>query len=217
MKKSLMLVIVMMTSTIIFAQHAPHANPGHRGQGHRDHADRFEKMKTDLSLTDAQYASIKSIDQKYVNKRTALWSDTSQTREAKGAAMRSMRTDEDQEISALLTADQKAKWDKLRAEQADKHKAHFQKIAEAREAKLKTTLGLSDDQSQKMQAVNQQFREKFMALRKSDTKDKAAFDKLKADHEAAIKGVLTPEQFQKWNTLRTEMRKKHQRGHVQKG
>jgi hypothetical protein len=211
MKKSLMLAIVMMTSTIIFAQHAK--------SSHKGHTDRFEKMKTDLALTDAQYASIKSIDTKYNNKRDALKNDSAQTREAKGAAFKTMRTEEENEIAALLTADQKTKWDKLKAEHGEKRKEHFQKISEQRDAKLKTTLGLSDDQSQKMKAVNQQFMEKFGALRKSDTKDKAAFEKLKTDHEAAIKGILTPEQFQKWTTMRADMRKKHghEHGHMQKG
>lgn len=213
MKKSLMLAIVMMTSTIIFAQHAKNS--------HKGHTDRFEKMKTDLALTDAQYASIKSIDQKYINKREALKDDSSQTREAKGTAFRTMRTDENNEIMALLTPEQKAKWDKLKTEHGEKRKEHFQKISEQREAKLKSTLGLSDDQSQKMKAANQQFMEKFSALRKSDTKDKAAFEKLKTDHEAAIKGILTPEQFQKWTTMRADMRKKyehgHEHGHTQKG
>lgn len=206
-----MLAIVMMTSTIIFAQHAK--------SSHKGHTDRFEKMKTDLALTDAQYASIKSIDTKYNNKRDALKNDSAQTREAKGAAFKTMRTEEENEIAALLTADQKTKWDKLKAEHGEKRKEHFQKISEQRDAKLKTTLGLSDDQSQKMKAVNQQFMEKFGALRKSDTKDKAAFEKLKTDHEAAIKGILTPEQFQKWTTMRADMRKKHghEHGHMQKG
>jgi hypothetical protein len=215
MKKSLMLAIVMMTSTIIFAQHAKNS--------HKGHTDRFEKMKTDLALTDAQYASIKSIDQKYDNQRTALKNDTAQTREAKGAAFKTMRTNEENEITALLTADQKTKWDKLKAERGEKRKAQFQKISEQREAKLKSTLGLSDDQSQKMKTTNQQFMEKLGALRKSDTKDKAAFEKLKADHEAAVKGILTPEQFQKWTTMRADMKKKHgqgrdhDRGRTQKG
>lgn len=211
MKKSLMLAIVMMTSTIIFAQHAK--------SSHKGHTDRFEKMKTDLALTDAQYASIKSIDTKYNNKRDALKNDSAQTREAKGAAFKTMRTDEENEIAALLTPDQKTKWDQLKTEHGEKRKEHFQKISEQREAKLKSTLGLSDDQSQKMKAVNQQFMEKFGALRKSDTKDKAAFEKLKTDHEAAIKDILTPEQFQKWSTMRADMRKKHghEHGHMQKG
>ncbi|HEY5745624.1 MAG TPA: hypothetical protein VIU12_06090 [Chryseolinea sp.] len=211
MKKSLMLAIVMMTSTIIFAQHAKNS--------HKGHTDRFEKMKTDLALTDAQYASIKSIDAKYNNKRTALKNDSAQTRDAKGTAYKTMRTDENNEIVALLTPEQKTKWDKLKTEHGEKRKEHFQKISEQREAKLKSTLGLSDDQSQKMKTVNQQFMEKFTTLRKSDTKDKSAFEKLKTDHEAALKGILTPEQFQKWTTMKADMRKKHghEHGHTQKG
>lgn len=206
-----MLAIVMMTSTIIFAQHAKNS--------HKGHTDRFEKMKTDLALTDAQYASIKSIDAKYNNKRTALKNDSAQTRDAKGTAYKTMRTDENNEIVALLTPEQKTKWDKLKTEHGEKRKEHFQKISEQREAKLKSTLGLSDDQSQKMKTVNQQFMEKFTTLRKSDTKDKSAFEKLKTDHEAALKGILTPEQFQKWTTMKADMRKKHghEHGHTQKG
>ena len=208
-----MLAIVMMTSTIIFAQHAKNS--------HKGHTDRFEKMKTDLALTDAQYASIKSIDTKYNSKREALKNDSAQTREAKGTAFKTMRTEEENEITALLTTDQKTKWDKLKAERGEKRKEHFQKISEQREAKLKSTLGLSDDQSQKIKTVNQQFMEKFSTLRKSDTKDKAAFEKLKTDHETAIKGILTPEQFQKWTAMKTDMRKKHdhdrEHKHTQKG
>ncbi|MEJ0055228.1 MAG: hypothetical protein WDN75_05975 [Bacteroidota bacterium] len=72
MKKNMMLAGLMMVSTIIFAQH-------HKRDASGMAAKRSEKMKTELSLTDDQYAKVKAINEKYAASYAKLRSDTSLT------------------------------------------------------------------------------------------------------------------------------------------
>ena len=63
MKKSIMLGAMMMMSVIIFAQNHHEKDP-------KEHAAKVsEKMKTVLSLSDEQFASIKNINEKYAGKK----------------------------------------------------------------------------------------------------------------------------------------------------
>lgn len=77
-----MLVGALMISTFIFAQR---------------HGDHRQSMKTELSLDDAQYASVNEINKKYGEKHRAL------------------RQERESEISKILTPEQSKKWETRRA------------------------------------------------------------------------------------------------------
>jgi hypothetical protein len=65
MKKSIMLGVWIMAATLLVAQ--PHPKNLHRN------ADKqVEKMKTELSLNEVQYASIKNITKKYADRQRLL-------------------------------------------------------------------------------------------------------------------------------------------------
>ncbi len=207
MKKSFVFVVVMMASTIIFAQ-----RPGHAPHKHGD--GNLEKMKSELSLDDKQYATIKDINQKYFTRSAELRKDSMQTREKKFVALKTLRQEKDKEIKAVLTPEQKAKWDNYKADQAAKHKEERSKAMEKRSQKMKTALSLSDDQFAKVQAENKAFGEKMQALRKSNetsaNRDSSKFKALMAEHDANLKAIMTPEQYQKWLTMKAEKQKKHE-------
>lgn len=197
-------MVAMMIGTIVLAQNG---NPGMR------YADRAEHMKTVLSLDDKQYATIKEIHQKYDQRRTAIKSQTP-AGDTNYEAMRSLRDEKRKEVAAVLTPEQKTKWETYRKENAEKRKALGKNYGSERAESMKTELGLSDEQVKKMQDVHTSFRSEIQKLNieKSDRKNNEAFQKAKADHAAAIRSILTTEQYQKWVEMRGEMKGRGKHG-----
>jgi hypothetical protein len=96
MKKSIMLGVWIMAATLLVAQ--PHPKNLHRN------ADKqVEKMKTELSLNEVQYASIKNITKKYADRQRLLGQDSTLARTEKSRKHASLRTDREKEINAVLT------------------------------------------------------------------------------------------------------------------
>ncbi|MBL0744744.1 hypothetical protein [Chryseolinea lacunae] len=201
MRTRVMLIAAMLTSSVIFAQHKS-SHMHHKG------GDASETMKKVLSLNDTQYATIQGIDKKYAAKFSDLRNDSAQARDTKRTEFGKLKAARESEINGVLTPEQKTKWTTYKKEEASKHKARRQEHAEKNEARLKEQLSLSDEQFAKVQTTNKDFRTKFEAAHK-DKKDKAEIEKLKTDHDAAMKAILTPQQFEKWNTMKADMKKKH--------
>lgn len=119
MKTRIVVVAMMMVSTLMFAQ------PRHGNQADRQEK-RLEKMKTELSLTDDQYGKIKEISAEFASSRAAIRKDTSLTRGATFNKMKSLRTDEEKQINAVLTKEQQAKWTELKAKREEEHKKRME-------------------------------------------------------------------------------------------
>lgn len=117
MKKSMMLMGLMLVSTIIFAQH--------RGF-HRDSTGtkHLEKMKTDLSLNDDQYARVKAINEKFTASRVKLRSDTSLTVGTMRNRMKKLETDKEVQFKGVLTETQWTKWTTARTKHQEDRKKH---------------------------------------------------------------------------------------------
>ena len=207
MRKNFLLVIAMMMSTIIFAQH-------HKGDGKRH--DPSETMKTVLSLDDNQYATIKGINKKYAEKQTSLRKDTLQSRDAKHDAVKALNQERKQEIQAVLTPEQNTKWKTYKTEQKAKRKEEHKMALEKYQAEMKAALSLSDEQAEKMKLAGNDFKQKLHAARKDGKGDKTEFKKLKNEPEAVVKGILTEEQFEKWTLLKSEKRNHHKGKHKHK-
>ena len=203
MKKTMIVLIaLMMLSSIIFAQ----KKDRHRGQreGH------LEKLKTELSLSDTQYASIKGINKKYAEQFSQIRKDSVTDRNEKHLTLKALREKRQNEINSVLSGEQKTKFEKLRKERAEKRKEHQKARAEKREAQVIKDLSLTDDQAAKLKEENRFFFEKVKALRSANDKEASKADrkKLRKDHEAAIKSILTTEQFSKWKAMRKEAKMK---------
>ncbi len=95
---------------------------GHKGGDHdKDPADRAErqtaKMSEQLGLNADQTAKVKAINEKYAAKAKA-------DQEKNRAAHDAMRTEHQTELSKVLTKDQAAKWEQLKAERQGKKGEH---------------------------------------------------------------------------------------------
>ena len=79
---------------------------------------------------------------------------------------------------------------------------------------MMAALNMTDRQKEKMQAVNQKFREKMRAMRENSNGDRATMRgemmKMRQEMDKQIQGILTVEQYKKYKKLMEERRQ--QRG-----
>jgi Spy/CpxP family protein refolding chaperone len=201
MKARVMIVVAMLMSAALFAQ-------GHRNGGPRRGEHHADRMRSTLGLTDEQYAKVKSIDEKYAAKFSGLRGDSTQKNENR-EAMKSLRTERENEIASVLTPEQKAKWTAHREEQKKKH-IERRRDHEAKVSEMKAALALTPEQETKMNTINEKFKGKLKTWRNADRREnRSELQKLRREHEAEVKTILTPEQFEKWKTMRHE--RKHSR------
>ena len=193
-KNSIVLIVLMMISTGIFAQR--------RADG-KGRTDRFsDYMKKELSLTDDQYAKVKTINQTFGDRFRKLRRDSTLTKEARHNEMEKIRADHAAALKGTLTDKQYAQWTALRTDLAGKgnHAAHAEY--------MKQELSLNDEQYSKVQALDKAFGDRFRTVRKDSTltreSSRAEIKKIREEKTAAMKGILTPEQYDKWISLKSK-------------
>lgn len=77
--------------------------------------------------------------------------------------------------------------------------------AEKRTQQMKVQLGLTDEQATKVEAINEQFGQQMLSLRQEQNDERRSRMRTATqERDAALKGVLTPEQFQKMTALREQ-------------
>jgi Spy/CpxP family protein refolding chaperone len=89
----------------------PPAGGGPRGM--MDPGRRADRMKHELNLTDDQTAQVKSILEDGRTKMEAIHSNSSLSRDDRRAQMMSIHKAQDDRIEALLTPDQKTKFEAM--------------------------------------------------------------------------------------------------------
>lgn len=205
MKKSAMILGLMIVSTVIFAQ------------GKRDPMERSgkqaERMKAELALDDVQYKAVKAINEEFAIKHSKVRQDSTLSEEGKHKQMKTLHQEKDAAIGKILTEEQKNKWTSIRSSRSDKHKAAMGRQHHSERAKrIQENLSLSDDQTSKIKAIDKEFGEKFRALRsdsslaREDAREKAKM--LRQEYHSKTKSVLTEEQFKKWESQKAERKRK---------
>jgi len=121
-------ILVLLAVGLTFAQtsqesQAPtsdkHAGMHHNGES----ADQHLQMLTEkLNLTDDQQAKLKPIFEDQMQQMKAVREDSSLSQEQKRAKMKSIHESLHDQISAVLTPEQQAKFKQMRQEQMEKHK-----------------------------------------------------------------------------------------------
>jgi periplasmic protein CpxP/Spy len=135
------LAVTLLGATLAFA--APH--DGGKGRGHGKHGAFGEKFAQKLGLTDDQKAQVKAIKKESREQNKAFFeqahgtmkeffaakkaNDTAKmdslkpTVDAQRAQMKQIRSAEEAKIASVLTPDQNAKWQQLKAEREARHAA----------------------------------------------------------------------------------------------
>lgn len=126
----LMLVTFAFCSALIAQEAQPDAGGppqehGHRGPGRMDPARQLDMLSKRLDLTGEQKSKVKTILESADAKRRELFERRQQNngepsqddREAMRQKMEQIRTDTDDQIRAVLNADQQAKFDQMKSQQ----------------------------------------------------------------------------------------------------
>jgi Domain of unknown function (DUF4890) len=91
-----------------------------------------------------------------------------------------------------------------------------EKRAQKQTADMAAKLALTEDQTAQVRDINLKYAQQMQELRNAstapDADKKALHDQKKAlrdAHEAELKGVFTPEQWEKWSAARSEKKGRH--------
>lgn len=212
MKKRMFLIAALAISVMTYAQR-PNVSASERA------AHKTEKMKANLGLTDAQYASVKKINEQYAEKYSAIRSTEELEKADRRSTMFELRRQHQTEINGVLTPEQQQKWKALKDEHKDTRKEHRHDRHGKKRHDIKAELSLNDSQQKQMESERESMKTKMKSLRDDTTlnedqkKEKAL--SLKKEHENAVKAILTPEQFTKWQEMK-DHRGRPERSHHKK-
>jgi len=92
----------------------PHEGRPERGPGRMDPEQRLQMMTEQLALTADQQAKLRALFTENAPKMRALREDTTLSPEQRREQMQKLRGEEREKTGALLTAEQKAKWEQMR-------------------------------------------------------------------------------------------------------
>ncbi len=180
----------------IHAQDIPERKKGDRKHfGKR--TEGFKKQRADLNLSEEQKAQFKALNQDFQKKMAELKKQDNITVKESREKMQQIAKEHRTNVNQLLTAEQKAKIEKSKADRKIKMQDHGQKRGEF----MKKELGLTDEQSAKLDASRKANAEKMKAIRENKSlSEEQKKEQIKALHEAQknnLKSVLTDEQLKK--------------------
>ena len=196
MKKIMLSVFVAaLVVTTSQAQEIKDREPGNHQMMKRHHDG--EDFKS-LNLTEDQKAKLKSLKEENRKQMAELKKNDNITVKEWRSKMEVQRKEYRAKVKSLLTDEQKAQLEKSREEKS-----------KARMEKMKTDLGLSDDQSAKLKSNHEAMAEKMKAIRENkslnDETKKEQVNELKKKQKENMKSILTEEQLKKFEE------QKHQR------
>ena len=123
------------------------------------------------------------------------------TREDRQQKMSDLRNEHKSEIDAVLSPDQQAKRDAQRKNFDERRRGKRGESARLNGGAATSSLGLSDEQSKKMTAADESFRDKLQSIRNEKLTADERKDKVSSardEHEKNVKSILSDEQFSKW-------------------
>src|SRR5258705_4683606 len=200
MKKIILSVLVLSVTFALKAQEIPERKtekPMMMHEQHKGHhgTDRMDMQK--LDLTDAQKEQFKTQRESFRKQMEELKKNDNITVKEWKSRMETLRKDQRTKMQSILTNDQKAQLEKMKAE----HKAMSEIDAKARMEKMKLHLGLTDEQAAKMKKNHTEMAEKMKALREDDKMDaekkKEKIKELMEKQNEQLKSILTEEQMKK--------------------
>ena len=190
MKRILMAVTLTLMALSMFGQQ--------RGLNDETrHGRRGEEMKSALALTDDQVKTINAIQEKYHGKMVGLRRDSTLSKEQRLGALKDLNGQRQGEINNVLTTDQQEKWKSIKQENRGKRKEMH-----AARKNFREELDLTSEQEKRISDERKKMRDQAEALKKDESlsreQKQEKFKSLRAEHETAMKAILTPEQFAKW-------------------
>lgn len=213
MKKIILSVFVLSMAVALQAQEIPErkaerpqmqeGRDHHMQKGGKHHGQNMDMQK--LNLTEDQKAKFKSQRENIHKQMEELKKNDNITVKEYRSKMESIRKEHKASTENILTGEQKGQLEKMKAE----GKAKAKTMGKERAEKMKANLGLTDEQSAKMESNRKAMGKKMKAIREnkllSDQQKKENMKELMKKQKENMKSVLTEEQLKKLKEM------KHQR------
>jgi hypothetical protein len=206
MKKIILSALILSIAAGVKAQEIPERKMERpamheRMKGHDGHPGMDFKS---LNLTDEQKEKFKSQNESFRKQMEELKKNDGITVKEWRSKMETLRNDHKAKMQGLLTTDQKAQLEKMKTE----GKAKFEAMSKERAEKMKTRLGLTDEQSSKLEKSRQQTGEEMKAIREnkslSEEMKKDQMKELMRKQKENMKSLLTEEQLKKLKEVKEQ-------------
>ena len=198
MKKIILSVAILSLGFAVKAQEIPERKHGeHRmhERGKMHHGAGMDMQK--LNLTEDQKTAFKTQRENFRKQIVELKKNENITVKDWKEKMETLHKENKTKMENILTKDQKAQLEKMKAERKEK----FQEMAKKRGEEMKTRLGLSADQSAKIEKNRADMQQKMKAIKEdkklSDEQKREKVKELMKAQKENMKSILTDEQLQK--------------------
>jgi Spy/CpxP family protein refolding chaperone len=155
-----------------------------------------------INLTDEQKKQVKELNAGYQKQFSELRNNNSITMGEYKSKTAALKKEQHEKMQALLTPEQKTQLAAQRKEGARKMKEAQAKRVD----QMKTQLGLSDEQANKIKAGQAGLQDKIKAIHQdqklSDSEKKEQVRSAMKQQRVEMQSILTPEQLQKMKTAR---------------
>ncbi len=179
-----------------------------------------DAMLAQLNLTEDQKAQIEVLKENTKAKAEVIKNDTSLDDEARRAQLKELKEAQWKHVSALLTDEQRTQFEALRAEQKQSNSKTPGEIANTQTERMKDFLDLTDDQVEKVRALNLKVALKIDAIKNDESMDAARKKEFiegnRQDHKTMMKSILTEEQFTKYEEHLAAKKSFRKGGHSEK-
>jgi hypothetical protein len=187
-----MTVVTLQAQDMDTRQHKMHGGP------------HFGMMTEKLNLSEDQKVKMKTINEDFQAQMTELKKNDNITVKEWKSKMQTLRKDQHAKMQGLLTGEQKAQLEKMKAD----HKALREVDAKARTEKMKIKLGLTDDQAAKISRNHSEMAEKLKAIHDNNALDEASkkeqMKEVMKQQKETMKSILTEEQMKKLHDSKRE-------------
>ncbi len=201
MKKIIFSALVVLLAVTVNAQEIRERKserPQMMERKRHHHGMEFQK----LNLTDDQKVKFKSQNESFHQQMDELKKNDNITVKEWRNKAESLRKEYKAGISGILTGEQKAQIEKRKVEGKEK----FATMAKERGAKMKAHLGLTDEQSAKMQTNRKEMGEKMKTIREnsslSNEQKKEQMKEMMKKQKEYMKSTLTEEQLKKLKEMK---------------
>ena len=196
MNNNILIVLILILCTNVFAQR-PAKNVNER---------QIEKMKAGLALSEVQYLRLKEANQMIIKEQERVRADTSMTREKLMSKRKSMLEAWNDSIRKILSKEQYDRWMAMKPGEARRSRYSVSKGEDME--KLRTEVGLSEEQLKKIKDINAIMATAFQKLR-ADTATtgasrRAAAKTIRDERNKKVKETLTPGQYERFVAFEKE-------------
>ncbi|HUR66148.1 MAG TPA: hypothetical protein VMZ03_07325 [Chitinophagaceae bacterium] len=211
MKKIIAAALVLSVSFAVNAQDIPERKADKPGMYERHRKGHHGMDMKQLNLTDAQKEQFKKEKESFKQQMVELKKNDNITVKEWKSRRESIQKAHKTKIEGILTTDQKAQLEKNKREgqaRRDGMMKDREGMMKNRGEEMKTRLGLTDEQSAKLQQNRKEVGEKMRAIREnkslSEEKKREEIKEIMKGQKESLKSILTEEQMQKMKEERKQ-------------